>query len=203
MIISAVLISFGALPVFAQTATTTSSLGATTTSSSSVQDQIQALLAQIAALKEQIAALINNNASLQGAVNQIQNTLKISTPLRVGMRGEDVKTLQSVLATDPTLFSKDNVTGYFGPLTAEAVANFQKHFGIQAVGLVGPHTMEKINELLKEHGVQREEDLSENDLGDLGDTNEQADANATSTSQTSGEHRDSKEKSGASEKGDN
>lgn len=185
-IISSAVMMLGAVPAIAQTVSTTADATATTTSttiSTSMQDQIQALLAEISTLKAQIALLIQNNATLQNNVQQIQQTLQITTSLHQGMSSDDVKKLQSVLATDPTLFSKDNVTGFFGPLTAEAVANFQKHFGIDAVGVVGPRTMEKINELLKESGVKSEQDLSDHELGNLDDNKsetEQGGSNASS-----------------------
>ncbi|KPJ56029.1 hypothetical protein AMJ49_05910, partial [Parcubacteria bacterium DG_74_2] len=40
------------------------------------------------------------------------------------------------------------VTGYFGPLTKNAVKRFQKIAGIEQVGVVGPKTSARINELL-------------------------------------------------------
>lgn len=192
-----------AVPAFAQTvnassSTTTSATTTVTSITGSIQDQIAALLAEITTLKAQIAMLVSNNASLQGAVNQIQTSLKLTSTLQPGMSGDGVKTLQTVLATDPTLFPADSVTGFFGPLTEEAVKNFQKHFGIDAVGVVGPHTMEKINELLKEHDVTSANDLNENELGDLGDSNE----NATSSASHDGEHGDGNATSSASREGE-
>ena len=40
------------------------------------------------------------------------------------------------------------VTGYYGPLTKDAVRNFQVSQGISAVGRVGPLTMARINEII-------------------------------------------------------
>ncbi|KKS98277.1 MAG: Peptidoglycan-binding domain 1 protein, partial [Candidatus Giovannonibacteria bacterium GW2011_GWA1_43_15] len=40
-----------------------------------------------------------------------------------------------------------NPTGYFGTLTRAAVLNFQKQYGIEQVGFVGPKTRAKLNEL--------------------------------------------------------
>lgn len=52
-------------------------------------------------------------------------------------RGEEVKVLQSKLNLIPD--------GIFGPLTAEAVKDFQGVNGIKADGIVGPETWSKLN----------------------------------------------------------
>jgi hypothetical protein len=63
---------------------------------------------------------------------------------------EEVKTLQEILATDPDIYPEGLVTGYFGPLTQQAVKRFQKMAGIEQAGRVGPKTLVKINELLEQ-----------------------------------------------------
>ncbi len=55
-----------------------------------------------------------------------------------------------MLATDPEIYPEGLITGYFGPLTRRAVKRFQKIAGIEQVGVVGPKTLSKINELLEE-----------------------------------------------------
>ena len=66
------------------------------------------------------------------------------------MTGDDVETLQQILATDPDIYFEGLVTGYFGQLTKNAVKRFQKATGIEQVGQVGPKTLSKLNDLLKE-----------------------------------------------------
>ena len=78
--------------------------------------------------------------------------------LSLGTNGNDVKRLQEFLNSDPdtalTLTgtgSKGNETGYYGPLTAEAVGKFQIKHGIlksssdARYGVVGPRTMATID----------------------------------------------------------
>lgn len=65
--------------------------------------------------------------------------------LEQGMSGNDVSTLQTFLAADPTLYPRGLVTGYFGPLTVSAVSNFQSRNGISTVGRVGPITLAAFN----------------------------------------------------------
>lgn len=172
----------GSLIVSAQTATstatstdtttttaTTTTATTTDTTSTDTAAQIQALLLQIEQLKAQIAQLVQSNSSLQSTV--ATQALQLNTQLHQGMSGAEVTQLQTILATDPNIFSKANITGYYGPLTEDAVKQLQQHFGISPVGMVGPQTLGQINALLKQHDVKDQKDLSENDLGDLGERN--------------------------------
>lgn len=65
--------------------------------------------------------------------------------MEIGMTGPDVSALQTFLAADPSIYPQGLVTGYFGVLTYQAVANFQARNGISAVGRVGPITLAAIN----------------------------------------------------------
>lgn len=67
--------------------------------------------------------------------------------LEAGMRGDDVATLQTFLATDASLYPEKLVTGYFGPLTRAAVTRFQAREGIAQVGRMGLITMARLNGL--------------------------------------------------------
>jgi peptidoglycan hydrolase-like protein with peptidoglycan-binding domain len=82
------------------------------------------------------------------AQNDDKSVLQLSTQLGVGARGDLVKILQSILASDPSVLDSKYVTGYFGPITKSAVQKFQKKFNIESVGRVGPKTLQKVNELL-------------------------------------------------------
>lgn len=58
------------------------------------------------------------------------------TTIKIGSRGEDVKILQTRLSL--------LADGIFGPLTEEAVKEFQKNNGLAVDGVVGPKTWEKL-----------------------------------------------------------
>lgn len=118
----------------------------TPSTSGSILAQIQALIAQISALKSQILQLAGSLHSgtasstpmtfVNGCPNPVRN-------LGVGSHGDDVRELQLFLAsTSPDQFSASNATGFFGPLTAKAVAHFQELNGIASTstGFVGPLT---------------------------------------------------------------
>lgn len=67
--------------------------------------------------------------------------------LSIGMRGEDVTNLQTYLSTIADNYRdvpKIPVTGYFGTQTENAVAQFQRLFGIRETGTVGPLTWNTI-----------------------------------------------------------
>lgn len=78
--------------------------------------------------------------------------IKFEKTLQRGMRGKDVKILQEFLKQSPEIYPQGLVTGYFGPLTEMAVKRLQKLQGIEPVGIVGPKTKAKLNELVVETG---------------------------------------------------
>jgi hypothetical protein len=64
------------------------------------------------------------------------------------MKNDEVKTLQEFLKQFPNIYPEGLVTGYFGPLTEAAVKRFQAKNIIESIGIVGPKTRAKINELI-------------------------------------------------------
>jgi hypothetical protein len=67
-------------------------------------------------------------------------------PLVVGSSGADVTALQQILQQQGYLSTSP--TGYFGPLTAKAVAAFQTTHNIEPLGGVGPLTRNILNGLV-------------------------------------------------------
>jgi peptidoglycan hydrolase-like protein with peptidoglycan-binding domain len=124
-------------------------------STSTITAQLQA----IKALREQIAVL---------QTQQQQNVTTLITTLRQGSNGDAVKTLQALLAADPSIYPEGNISGFFGSLTAKAVKRFQKKHGLEQVGNVGPKTLEKLRELLKDHPMSFENSTSTGDREDHG-----------------------------------
>ena len=68
-------------------------------------------------------------------------------------RGEQVLLLQKILATDGAVYPEGTVSGYFGPLTEKAVLRFQKKYGMEQLGVVGPKTRVKLNEIAVAKGI--------------------------------------------------
>jgi len=115
-----------------------------------LQEQIEQLKTQIATLMSQITSLREAKQEVRETTAEIRTTLRLLRQLREGMTGEDVELLQEILATDSDVYPEGLVTGYFGPLTKNAVKRFQKIAGLDQVGLVGPQTLSRINQLLTE-----------------------------------------------------
>ena len=111
-------------------------------------ETVQSLKQRIADLLAQIAELQQKVVEMKGEVKSL--SLELKTQLKEGSSGEEVKLLQEVLATDPEIYPENLITGYFGSLTKRAVKRFQEKAGLEQVGNVGPKTLSKINELLKE-----------------------------------------------------
>ena len=74
-------------------------------------------------------------------------TITITKSLKLGSQDNEVKALQQALAQDKTIYPEGLATGYYGPATQRAIIRFQKKYGIDPVGFVGPATRKKINEV--------------------------------------------------------
>jgi peptidoglycan hydrolase-like protein with peptidoglycan-binding domain len=71
--------------------------------------------------------------------------LSLYRELEIGMSGQDVRELQTYLASNPSIYPKGIASGYFGVLTQMAIRRFQALTGIAQVGRVGPQTMAALN----------------------------------------------------------
>ncbi|MBI5457709.1 peptidoglycan-binding protein [Candidatus Kaiserbacteria bacterium] len=94
---------------------------------SDVQEKIAALLRQVAQLQDQLRSLKRADP-----IPFARPCPQILRTLDQGISGSDVKELQAYLGVSET--------GYFGPMTARAVAAFQAEEGLTQAGIVGPMT---------------------------------------------------------------
>lgn len=124
--LAVVLSGMVASPVLAQ--------GVTTTSTTTMLETIQRLLQQVEELRKQLAA--------------IQGELK--SGLVEGMKDDDIKKIQELLATDPTVYPGGIVSGYYGPMTKEAIKRFQERHGLVMTGQVDEETKRLMQEYMKE-----------------------------------------------------
>jgi len=120
----------------------------------STMAQLQELIKQ---LQDQIKTLQAQMEVLKQARQDVQETVSLIRQLSIGMTGDDVKALQLALAADFDIYPEGLITGYFGPLTFQAVKRFQKKWGIEQVGRVGPKTLSKVNKVLDENPIVMEE----------------------------------------------
>jgi len=110
-----------------------------TTDVSSLITLLQSLMKQVEDLQKQLS-------SLRGEVQQVRAELRAG--LREGVENDDVKKIQELLATDPTIYPKGLVSGYYGPLTKEAVMAFQKRHGLTETGVVDEETRKLLQDYL-------------------------------------------------------
>ncbi len=104
------------------------------------QQTIDQLTAQIAALSAQLTALSGKPAAT--TMTSSGGACSITRNLTVGVRGDDVKCLQTQLNISPA-------SGYFGPLTKAAVVKWQQDAGISpASGYFGPISRAKYSSMV-------------------------------------------------------
>ncbi|PIQ66750.1 MAG: hypothetical protein CO184_00175 [Candidatus Zambryskibacteria bacterium CG_4_9_14_3_um_filter_40_16] len=144
----------------------TTSASAQTSANANLSLQIQGLLEQIKVLQTRIEALRTAQQQVVSASQNVQSSVEIIRGLRQGLSGDDVAALQAILAADASIYPEGLITGFFGPLTSKAVKNFQKKFGIEQVGFVGPLTLKKLNEEFRGRGLVKIDDDSEFDSDD-------------------------------------
>lgn len=70
--------------------------------------------------------------------------MTFTRPLLLGSTGPDVSALQQILK-DKGFYLHPEITGYYGPVTVQAVADFQKSLGLESLGYVGPATRAALN----------------------------------------------------------
>lgn len=130
--------------VFGSAPTPTPTPTSATTPSAAQQALITQLQSQIAALSAQLAAL----KGVPSLPSQSSAVAKFARALAFGSKGNDVTALQLFLAKDVSIYPEGMVTGFFGRLTEQAVKRFQKKYGIDQLGIAGPKTRAKLNELI-------------------------------------------------------
>lgn len=145
----------------------------------------------VASLKEQIRQLQEQITALKQQTQELRAEIILTRNLARGERGNDVKALQEMLARDKQIYPAGQVTGFFGPLTEEAIKRFQERHGIEAIGLVGPKTRAKLHELFSNNATstfakkkqeqerdkvgKHDDDADDNDEGDDSDDNDNND----------------------------
>ncbi len=116
-----------------------------------VQSQVKELLSRIASLTAQLNAIKNQGQSVQiadptgifanpGYPHRVCALLNRN--LSQGMSGDDVRGVQEFLQSEGYLNA--TATGYFGPMTAQAIAQWQAKEGLMQAGVFGPLSRERI-----------------------------------------------------------
>lgn len=99
-----------------------------------------------------LAFQLNNGLVQDGIVGPVttatlNKTLTEPAFLKVGSRGPEVATLQSVLKE--LGYDPGRVDGVFGPKTKEAVISFQRDYGLNQNGIAGPQTFTILDQVIR------------------------------------------------------
>jgi hypothetical protein len=73
---------------------------------------------------------------------------EVKAGLHEGSSGADVTAIQDALASDPTVYPSGKKTGFFGPLTVEAIKKFQAKNGLEVTGTINPETKAALDTLM-------------------------------------------------------
>jgi hypothetical protein len=123
----------------------------TVSSAQGTEATIAALIEQIKQLQAQISALqIAQQTAQPGVRDDSAPTIELTRTLREGAQGDDVRTIQALLALDPAVYPEGVISGRYGRMTTNAVKRFQIKHGLEPVGSVDAQTLRELNELLDE-----------------------------------------------------
>ncbi len=139
-------------PAYAQSDTDT------TTPDIAVPDHVadNPAAASIVQMMETLKTLMERVRELQEQLAQIRGEVRdiLSDGIREGVASDEVRDIQELLATDPSIYPEGYTTGYFGPLTREAIKRFQKRYGLEETGEIDDET----KDLLEEYFEEREDE---------------------------------------------
>ena len=90
---------------------------------------------------------INTYTPTVYAQHQVSQTL-----LRQGMRSNAARDLQ--LQLQKLKYFNVNATGFYGPITTEAVRNFQRDRGLRVDGIAGSQTLRALEQMLSQNDVK-------------------------------------------------
>lgn len=97
--------------------------GTLSLSEAAIRAKITALLAEVSALQSKLDAVKTAEKT-----DRISKTFHLIEVLAQGTRSDDVKMLQTLLASESEIYPEGYVTGYYGKLTIAAVERFKnKH----------------------------------------------------------------------------
>ncbi len=116
-------------------------------------NQIQAVVSLLQAFGVSTTTIANVQQTLNGVIDAVNiqatatTTATVLTPsaigfLHMGDSGNNVKLLQTILATDPGIYPQGIISGFFGKLTRDALERYQKKHGLDQVGFIGPETLQ-------------------------------------------------------------
>jgi hypothetical protein len=148
------------VPVATTTATSTvqiatTTVSTTTTATTTISNPNSGSLSDFINLLINLGIISQDKADQARVVILSQNlpSAVFTSNLYLGIKSEDVRRLQTLLATKPDIYPESKTTGYFGQLTKKAVQRFQLNYKVvnskndAGFGIVGPNTRAKLKEI--------------------------------------------------------
>ncbi len=115
------------------------------TTSVKTSENLSGLLELLQSLMKQVESLQKQLAEIKGEIRE-----EIRGGLAEGMENDDIRKIQELLATDPSIYPRGIVSGYYGSLTREAIENFQKRHDLPVTGKIDEATKDLMQEYFKE-----------------------------------------------------
>ncbi len=112
---------------------------------------IAALMEQIKQLQAQITAL---QTAQQEVREEIAPVIEFARTLRQGAQGDDVRMIQALLASDPSVYPEGVISGQYGRMTTNAVKRFQRKHGLAPVGTVDTRTYLEMDEMYDDEKME-------------------------------------------------
>ncbi len=136
----------------------------------SVNNLHQNWISQIEATNNNVISTAPTSSNTTNFIIPITNKRQNSNRLVKGDEGADVKDLQERLRIAG--FYYGNPTGVFGPITQDAVKQFQKAYKLTVDGIVGKSTLAKLPAVIDENDITTSQKSENQDTLSLGDRGE-------------------------------
>lgn len=101
---------------------------------------IFALVLPILTTADEASEVVDPRGLSQDAAGKVVPPGYCLNILSHGAKGPQIKDVQNILRSDPTIYPEGLVTGYYGPLTQKAIKKIQKKFGLLQTGEIDEQT---------------------------------------------------------------
>ena len=131
----------------AEVASTTASTTPVVTTPAPTSPTIAALMAQLSRLTELFNQLKAQMTGMKAEITALREGIK------EGSRGDDVREIQEILASDHLIYPAGLTTGFFGPLTTEAIKKFQSANGLTVTGVIDDATKAALDTIREQRKI--------------------------------------------------
>jgi len=138
------MISFARAETVTTSATTTPVVAAPAPTTSPTIEELMSQLAKLTELFNQL------KAQMLGVKTEIR---VLREGIKEGSTGDDVMEIQEILASDRSIYPAGLKTGFFGPMTREAIKRFQEKFGLEVTGVIDAETRTALDTIIAQRKI--------------------------------------------------